>query len=207
MRRSRIRPPTWSSIAAADRPLFGFAMLFTRVSCLRPADRRPSISIQRPTVISPTGFHPVPSTTESVDNLSFPHAAFDPMLPCRDHRQGKGAELLTIQTDLTTDSAADEITEAARAGFGRIDFLANNAGIGPGSIRPDSWQRPLKFREITPDQWRRFVAVHTTAPLALGERRRARDDNRRPSQGDREGSKPLPPAMSRYADERRGGAP
>jgi NAD(P)-dependent dehydrogenase (short-subunit alcohol dehydrogenase family) len=26
---------------------------------------------------------------------------------------------------------------------------------------------PLKFWEITPDQWRRFVAVHTTAPLAL----------------------------------------
>jgi hypothetical protein len=72
-----------------------------------------------------------------------------------------------------------------RAGFGRIDFLANNAGIGPGSIRPDSWQRPLKFWEITPDQWRRFVVVHTTAPLALGERRRARDDDRRPSQGDR----------------------
>ena len=64
------------------------------------------------------------------------------MLACRDHRQGKAAELLTIQTDLTTDSAADEITEAARAGFGRIDILANNAGIGQGSIRPDSWQRP-----------------------------------------------------------------
>src|SRR6202047_289300 len=54
-----------------------------------------------------------------------------------------------------------------RAGFGRIDFLANNAGIGAGSSRTDSWQRPLKFWEITPDRWRRFVAVHTTAPLAL----------------------------------------
>src|SRR5690349_9717450 len=50
--------------------------------------------------------------------------------------QGKAAELLTIATDLTDD----------------------NAGIGPGAIRPDSWQRPLKFWEITPDQWRRFVA-------------------------------------------------
>jgi NAD(P)-dependent dehydrogenase (short-subunit alcohol dehydrogenase family) len=39
--------------------------------------------------------------------------------------------------------------------------------IGPGSNRPDSWKRPLKFWEITPDQWRRFVAVHTTAPWAL----------------------------------------
>jgi NAD(P)-dependent dehydrogenase (short-subunit alcohol dehydrogenase family) len=81
--------------------------------------------------------------------------------------QGKAAELLTIQADLTSDSAADDITKATRARFGRIDILVNNAGIGPGSIRPDSWQRPLKFWEITSDQWRRFVAVHTTAPLAL----------------------------------------
>jgi NAD(P)-dependent dehydrogenase (short-subunit alcohol dehydrogenase family) len=76
------------------------------------------------------------------------------------------AELLTIATDLT-DDAADAITRLTRGKFGRVDILVNNAGIGPGAIRPDSWQRPLKFWEITPDQWRRFVAVHTTAPLAL----------------------------------------
>jgi NAD(P)-dependent dehydrogenase (short-subunit alcohol dehydrogenase family) len=81
--------------------------------------------------------------------------------------QGKAAELLTVQADLTNDSAADEITKAARARFGLIDILVNKAGFDPGSIRPDSWQRPLKFWEIAPDQWRRFVAVHTTAPLAL----------------------------------------
>jgi NAD(P)-dependent dehydrogenase (short-subunit alcohol dehydrogenase family) len=85
--------------------------------------------------------------------------------------QGKAAELLTIQTDLTNDSAADEITSATRTRFGRIDILVNNAGLGPGSIRLNSWQRPLKFWEVTPDQWRSlwcgFVAVHTTAPWAL----------------------------------------
>jgi NAD(P)-dependent dehydrogenase (short-subunit alcohol dehydrogenase family) len=81
--------------------------------------------------------------------------------------QGKAAELLTIQTDLTSDSAPEDVTKAARDRFGPVDILVNNAGIGPGAIRPDSWQRPLKFWEITPDQWRRFVAVHTTAPLAL----------------------------------------
>jgi NAD(P)-dependent dehydrogenase (short-subunit alcohol dehydrogenase family) len=81
--------------------------------------------------------------------------------------QGKADDLLAIQTDLTGDSATEEITKATRDRFGRIDILVNNAGIGPGAIRPDSWQRPLKFWEITPDQWRRFVAVHTTAPLAL----------------------------------------
>src|ERR1700757_2897435 len=82
-------------------------------------------------------------------------------------QQGKAAELLAITADLTDDAAPDAITKATRGKFGRIDILVNNAGIGPGAIRPDSWERPLKFWEITPDQWRRFVAVHTTAPLAL----------------------------------------
>jgi NAD(P)-dependent dehydrogenase (short-subunit alcohol dehydrogenase family) len=81
--------------------------------------------------------------------------------------RGKAEELLTIAADLTEDSATHAITRATRGKFGRIDILVNNAGIGPGAIRPDTWQRPLKFWEITPDQWRLFVAVHTTAPLAL----------------------------------------
>ena len=79
---------------------------------------------------------------------------------------GKEA-LLTIEADLARDEGAQEIVAAATGRFGEIDILVNNAGVGPGAIRPDSWQNPLKFWEITPDQWRLFVAVHTTAPLAL----------------------------------------
>ena len=81
--------------------------------------------------------------------------------------EGKADELLTLEIDLAADAAPAEIVHAARARFGHIDILINNAGVGPGFIRPDSWQRPLKFWEITPDQWRHFLAVHTTAPLAL----------------------------------------
>src|SRR5262245_54864972 len=55
-------------------------------------------------------------------------------LAARAHEQGKTAELLTIHTDLTSDSAADEIIRATRARFGRIDILVNNAGVGPDSI-------------------------------------------------------------------------
>src|SRR6202035_851835 len=44
--------------------------------------------------------------------------------------QGKGSELLTIQTDLAKDSAAEEITKATRDRFSRIDILVNNAGNG-----------------------------------------------------------------------------
>jgi NADP-dependent 3-hydroxy acid dehydrogenase YdfG len=64
--------------------------------------------------------------------------------------QGNAKKLLTIRTDLTNDSAVEEITKAARERFVRIDILINNTGMGPGSIRPDSWQLPLKFWEITP---------------------------------------------------------
>ena len=64
--------------------------------------------------------------------------------------QGKSADLLTIQADLTSDSATEEISQTTRDRFGRIDILVNNAGIGPGSIRPDSWQRPLKFGKSRP---------------------------------------------------------
>lgn len=80
---------------------------------------------------------------------------------------GGGDAVLTIAADLEEDGAAERIVGAARERFGHIDILVNNAGIGPGAIRPDSWQRPLRFWEITSEQWRRFVAVHTTAPFAL----------------------------------------
>ena len=59
--------------------------------------------------------------------------------------QRKMYDLLIVQTDLTSDAATDEITRATRDRFGRIDILVNNAGIGPGAIRPDSWQRPLQI--------------------------------------------------------------
>ncbi|HZU89968.1 MAG TPA: SDR family oxidoreductase [Stellaceae bacterium] len=81
--------------------------------------------------------------------------------------RGGAESVLTVAADLAQDAAIDEIVGAAQGRFGPIDILVNNAGIGPGAIRSDSWQNPLKFWEITPDQWRRFVAVHTTAPLAL----------------------------------------
>jgi len=73
-------------------------------------------------------------------------------LAATSRERGKSADLLTVQTDLTEDSSAAAITRAAHGKFGRIDILVNNAGIGPGAIRPDSWQRPPKFWEITPDQ-------------------------------------------------------
>jgi NAD(P)-dependent dehydrogenase (short-subunit alcohol dehydrogenase family) len=81
--------------------------------------------------------------------------------------EGHRGELLTLQVDLASDSAPDEIVGETRTRFGQIDILVNNAGIGQGTLRAENWQNPIRFWEVTSDQWRRFVAVHTTAPLAL----------------------------------------
>jgi NAD(P)-dependent dehydrogenase (short-subunit alcohol dehydrogenase family) len=82
---------------------------------------------------------------------------------------GHDSALLTIEADLTNDEAAGDIVGRAHARFGPIDILVNNAGIGQATLRADNWQRPIRFWEVKPDDWRRFLAVHTTAPLLLAQ--------------------------------------
>ena len=79
----------------------------------------------------------------------------------------RGANLLTIEVDLARDEAIDEIVAKARGRFGVIDILVNNAGVGQATMRTDNRQRPIKFWEVTPEQWKLFVAVHNNAPMAL----------------------------------------
>lgn len=81
--------------------------------------------------------------------------------------QGKDAALLTIEADLAADRAPAEIVGRVRSHFGKIDILVNNAGVGQATLRAGNWQQPIRFWEVSPEQWRLFVAVHTTAPLAL----------------------------------------
>jgi NAD(P)-dependent dehydrogenase (short-subunit alcohol dehydrogenase family) len=82
-------------------------------------------------------------------------------------RRQQGGELLTIEADLARDEAIGEIVAKARGRFGTIDILVNNAGVGQANLRRDNRQQPIRFWEVTPEQWRLFVAVHTSAPLAL----------------------------------------
>jgi NAD(P)-dependent dehydrogenase (short-subunit alcohol dehydrogenase family) len=79
----------------------------------------------------------------------------------------QGGRLLTIETDLAQDEAIPEIVAKARARFGTIDILVNNAGVGQATLRSDNRQNPIKFWEVTPEQWKLFVAVHNNAPMAL----------------------------------------
>ena len=79
----------------------------------------------------------------------------------------QGAKLLTIEANLAEDESIDKIVSQARARFGTVDILVNNAGVGQATIRSDNRERPIKFWEVTPEQWKLFVAVHNNAPMAL----------------------------------------
>src|SRR5215470_6440933 len=81
--------------------------------------------------------------------------------------RGSSGALQTIRADLTEPASFDTVVSAVLAEFGRIDILVNNAGIGQDSIRADRRRNPIRFWEITPEQWSRFVAVNATAPLML----------------------------------------
>jgi NAD(P)-dependent dehydrogenase (short-subunit alcohol dehydrogenase family) len=82
---------------------------------------------------------------------------------------GRDPALLAIASDLSRDDAAADIVDRTRSHFGAVDILVNNAGIGQATLRADNWQRPIRFWEVTADDWRRFIAVHTTAPLLLAQ--------------------------------------
>jgi NAD(P)-dependent dehydrogenase (short-subunit alcohol dehydrogenase family) len=82
-------------------------------------------------------------------------------------RRQHGANLMTVEADLSRDESIDEVISRARGRFGVIDILVNNAGVGQATIRSDNRQRPIKFWEVTPEQWKLFAAVHTNAPMAL----------------------------------------
>src|SRR5271155_4378904 len=81
-------------------------------------------------------------------------------------RRVSGA-LHAIRADLTDPTSFETIVSTVLGESGRIDILVNNAGIGQDTIRADRRRNPIRFWEITPEQWSRFVAVNATGPLMM----------------------------------------
>jgi NAD(P)-dependent dehydrogenase (short-subunit alcohol dehydrogenase family) len=81
--------------------------------------------------------------------------------------QGLPGTLRSIHADLTDRGSFEMVVSTVLGQTGHIDILVNNAGIGQGSVRADQRRNPLRFWEITPEQWNRFVAVNATAPLMM----------------------------------------
>jgi NAD(P)-dependent dehydrogenase (short-subunit alcohol dehydrogenase family) len=81
--------------------------------------------------------------------------------------KGLSGALQTIRADLADPASFETIVSTVLDASDRIDILVNNAGIGQGSIRAGQRHNPLRFWEITPEQWSRFLAVNATAPLMM----------------------------------------
>jgi len=77
------------------------------------------------------------------------------------------APIKPVTADLSQPESFDAIVAETIASFGRIDVLINNAGIGQAAIRADQRRNPIRFWEVTPEQWNRFLTVNATAPIML----------------------------------------
>ena len=82
---------------------------------------------------------------------------------------GRPGALQTIHADLAQPDSFDRIVRTVLDRSGRIDVLVNNAGIGQASVRDNARARPIRFWEVTPEQWQRFLAVNATAPIRLAQ--------------------------------------
>jgi NAD(P)-dependent dehydrogenase (short-subunit alcohol dehydrogenase family) len=80
---------------------------------------------------------------------------------------GAGERLCPIVADLSTEAGCAHATDAARARFGSIGALINNAGIGMSAIRPNAEARHPDIEELTPQIWDEFFAIFVRAPVIL----------------------------------------
>ncbi len=78
-------------------------------------------------------------------NLVLHHRSGPPPTSIADHA--------TVQVDLTSASAPEDLVEAARTRFGRLDAVINNAAVQP--LAP--------FAEITDEQWSEMIDTNLTA--------------------------------------------
>lgn len=77
-------------------------------------------------------------------------------------RANHAERVLPFVGDITQQEAAHGIVAAVRARFGSIDGLVNNAGIGRAWIRANFMRDPIRFWELAPEHWQRFLDVNAT---------------------------------------------
>jgi NAD(P)-dependent dehydrogenase (short-subunit alcohol dehydrogenase family) len=77
------------------------------------------------------------------------------------------APIKAVEADLAQPDSFDRIATETTDTFGRIDVLINNAGIGQAAIRANQRGNPIRFWEITPEQWNRFLTVNATGPILM----------------------------------------
>ena len=91
-------------------------------------------------------------------------AALDEVL--RECKAGPGSAV-SLVADVTCQDDLNRICDTAQRKLGGVDVLVNNAGIAVTSLRRDFWQRPIRFWEVTMQDYRRFFEINTFSALQL----------------------------------------
>lgn len=85
-----------------------------------------------------------------------------------------GAEALALTGDVADAAEARRMVAEAEAGFGRVDALVNNAGVGMRLVSETFTTEPTRFWETDPALWQRIVdtnlngAFHMAAAAVPG---------------------------------------
>lgn len=113
--------------------------------------------------------------------------------------QAKGAKTLLFKCDVSDDPAVRKMLAAVESEFGRLDALANNAGI-------TSNVKPGDFESMTAEEWDRVFSVNvrgmfqvTRAAAPMLKAARGSVVNTASIVGLRPGPQPLPYAASKAA--------
>lgn len=89
----------------------------------------------------------------------------------QDHRRlpAPRGRLLPIVADLRDPARCEAIVKDVLTEFGRLDGLVNNAGIGQSTIRQDYYVNPIKFWEVSDNQWQAVLDTNVTAGFRLAK--------------------------------------
>jgi len=75
--------------------------------------------------------------------------------------------IIGVRADVAEEADVRRVVDTAIGETGRLDVVVNNAGISPAAIRADAATNPVLFWELTGEEFRRFLGVHTVAPLLM----------------------------------------
>ena len=67
---------------------------------------------------------------------------------------------MTMEADVTRADECDAVAARVLDRFGRIDGLVNAAGIGMQTVRANYMSDPVRFWEVTPEQWEAVMDVN-----------------------------------------------
>ena len=83
--------------------------------------------------------------------------------------EGRGDSVFPCALDIANEMACNRAVDDVVGRFGRLDALINAAGIGMVVVRDDHMVTPIRFDEITSDQWDLFFNINAKGPFLMAK--------------------------------------